>query len=203
VSEESLPSADSAAGLEPVRRRMQVEERAPWPAFLVSLAGAGLSFAAMWFVGGPMVRYLAVSGCALVLWYAVARRRPIAFTLGWMAPPALIMGLLFWHMGGVGDYVTSGSFDRDVWISKRDADFGDRTRLRMVESLRASGRLEQLTREEAVALLGPQHQDWWGLPVNEWIWRLGPDRGIGIDSSWLLLHFGPDGRVESHRIIED
>lgn len=146
-------------------------------------------------------------GLAVAAIVALATRRtwwrPIVFMGGWLALPALLFGMLFWVSGG-SDYVLARSFDREAWVEKRGAAFGDRTRLRMVDDLQRSGRLDGLARERALELLGPPDDGvWWGNDGRSPVWRLGPDRGFGVDSSWLRLTFGPDGRVVDHDIVED
>jgi len=178
-----------------------------WPAAAVFFGAGLLSTGGMVLLVGASYAYLLVTGVVLVaaLVALVARRtrqRPLAFLLGWFSPHVLLLGFFLWWTGSLGDFFLSHSFDRDEWLAKRAASFDDRTRLRMVEDLRASGRLEGLTREEAATLLGePDARRW--EDDRSWVWRLGPDRGIGIDSSWLLLRFGPEGRVVLHDVVED
>lgn len=179
-----------------------------WPAARVFCGSGLLSFAAIVLTRGSGRPYFVVTGLVLMVGLGAillrrTRQHPVALVLGWLTPPALMVLLLLWMTGTLGDYVLSSTFERDTWIAKRGASFSDRTRLRMVEHLRASGRLDRLTQAEAVALLGDPDERRWGDDDRAWIWRLGPDRGIGIDSSWLRLKFGSDGRVESHRIVED
>jgi hypothetical protein len=41
---------------------------------------------------------------------------------------------------------------------------------------------------------------------NDWdaVYWLGPERGLfGIDSEWLVLRIGPDGRVMEYRVMTD
>jgi hypothetical protein len=173
----------------------------------VFFVGALLSFALLWFVGGPISGYFAVSFALVFVWayVPIARRRglhPWAFLLGWITPPVVLVGALFWMMGG-SDYVLARSFDRTAWIETRQPSSSDRTRLRMVESLRSSGRLDGLTRDAAVTLLGPPDARRWGADEQAWVWLLGPSRGMPIDSSFLRLRFGPDGRVVAHDVVED
>ena len=148
--------------------------------------------------------YLGVTAAVLVVlilfvWGASTRRLMIGFAAGWLTPLALGLGLMLWWAGALGDLFLSGDFDAAAWRAKHEASFSDRTRLRMVEDLRQSKRLDGRTRAEVLELLGPpssHHGD-------ELTWRLGPDRGIGIDSSLLTVRFGSDGRVARHWVWED
>ena len=178
------------------------------PTFLIASL---LSFVLMSVVvGWTLVAYLLLTGAVVVagIVLLVVRARnlhPVAFALGWLAPPGAVLCLLLlmmWYSGELGDYVLTGRFDAEVWRAHAGAEFGDRTRLRMVDDLRASGRLDGLTREQALMLLGEPSQRFQG--DDGWIWWVGPERGfIVIDSTWLEVRFGPDGRVVSHRLTED
>ena len=73
----------------------------------------------------------------------------------------------------------------------------------MVEWLVRSGRLDGLTRPQLLALLGPPSgagyfTDW------DLVYWLGPERGwFGIDSEWLVIRLGPDGRVAEYEIARE
>ena len=76
-------------------------------------------------------------------------------------------------------------------------------RLRMADDLVENKKLIGLTRQEVVARLG-------GPPKTEYfenfdlVYYLGPERGfMSIDSEWLVVKFGPDGRVERAAIAND
>jgi hypothetical protein len=76
-------------------------------------------------------------------------------------------------------------------------------RLRMVDDLIASKRLDGLRRDELQRLLGPPDQtDKW----KDWdlVYWLGPDRSyFRIDSEWLVVRFDRAGRVGAYRLIRD
>ena len=77
------------------------------------------------------------------------------------------------------------------------------TRLRMVDDLVASKRLDGLQRGEVTALLGPADQTEY---FKDWdlVYWLGPERGwIRIDSEWLVLRFDRSGHVAEYRIARD
>lgn len=76
-------------------------------------------------------------------------------------------------------------------------------RVTMVSALLLTHRLEGRTRSEVVDLLGaPTNTDYfadWDL-----VYWLGDERGLfGIDSEWLVIRLGPDGRVVERRVVTD
>jgi hypothetical protein len=76
-------------------------------------------------------------------------------------------------------------------------------RLRMADDLVDSKKLIGLTRQEVVTRLGePPKTEY--FKEFDLVYYLGPERGfISIDSEWLVLKFGPDGRVERAAIARD
>jgi hypothetical protein len=98
-------------------------------------------------------------------------------------------------------YLPMRTFDAVAWRQVQRAD--DETRLQMVESLLRSGRLNGLTRAQAVALLGPPDG---GDYFSDWdlVYWLGPERGmIRIDSEWLVIRFDQHGRVSQYKVARD
>ena len=92
-------------------------------------------------------------------------------------------------------------FDSQRWKQVERSD--DYSRLRMIESLTLSGRLNGITRTEVVSLLGPSDDTDY---FNEWdfVYWLGPERSfISLDSEWLVIKIGPTGRVVDYRIVSD
>jgi len=51
-------------------------------------------------------------------------------------------------------------------------------------------------------LLGPPTQT---DKVKQWdlVYWMEPEPGLGVDSVWLVLRVGADGRVAEHRILTD
>jgi hypothetical protein len=95
----------------------------------------------------------------------------------------------------------SAPFDAAAWRHGRTSD--NHVRLRMVDPLLESGRLEGLTRPQVLELLGPPDG---GSYFRDWdfVYWLGPERGfISIDSEWLVLRLGSDGRVSEYRVVRD
>ena len=92
-------------------------------------------------------------------------------------------------------------FDSQRWKQVERSD--DYSRLRMIESLTLSGRLNRITRAEVVSLLGPSDDTNY---FNEWdfVYWLGPERSfISLDSEWLVIKIGSTGRVVDYRIVSD
>jgi len=92
-------------------------------------------------------------------------------------------------------------FDAVVWSDPaRDQ---DDVRLGMADRLLADRTLIGLTRPQVVAMLGEPpptnyFRDW------DLVYRLGMERSyIRIDSEWLVLRLGPDGRVAQARLVRD
>jgi hypothetical protein len=74
----------------------------------------------------------------------------------------------------------------------------------MVDWLFWTKKLDGRTRAEVIALLGPPDGgDYFREPDNLVYW-LGPERGImSIDSEWLVIRIGPDGRVSGYKLARD
>jgi hypothetical protein len=88
------------------------------------------------------------------------------------------------------------------WLVNGRTDIMWPTRLRMIDDLVARHDLTGLSRDSALALLGPADStDYW----KDWdaVYHLGPERGLmRIDSEWLVLRFSGD-RVTEWRIVRD
>ena len=84
-----------------------------------------------------------------------------------------------------------------------DGDPGWPTRLRMIDDLMASKRLNGLKRDQVESLLGPRDDtDKW----EDWdlVYWLGPERGlIRIDSEWLVIRFDSGERVTDYQLVRD
>jgi hypothetical protein len=102
------------------------------------------------------------------------------------------------------NYAHRAKFESAGWSSEsRDQTSLWPTRLRMIDDLVASKRLDGLQRGDVTALLGPADKtdyftDW------DLVYWLGPERGlIRIDSEWLVLRFDESGRVAEYRVARD
>jgi len=98
-------------------------------------------------------------------------------------------------------YLPFQFFDSKKWKQVERSD--DYTRLRMIEPLMKSGRLDHATRSEVISILGhpdetPYFSDW------DFVYWLGPERGlITLDSEWLVIRFGQSDVVSEYRIVSD
>jgi hypothetical protein len=104
------------------------------------------------------------------------------------------------------DYSQRIAFHDKAWrersLDRADAEWP--TRLRMVDDLIAKRRLDGLTRNELLVLLGPADKtDKW----RDWdlVYWLGHERSgfIRIDSEWLVIRFDDSGRVGSYQVVAD
>ncbi len=108
----------------------------------------------------------------------------------------IIAAVVVWHMWFPGH-----EFNPAGW--QADAEVGSGVRQQMTGRLLARGTLIGLPREEVVRLLGEPPATGY---FSDWdlVYWLGPERGfIGIDSEWLVLRLGADGRVVEARLVTD
>ena len=91
-------------------------------------------------------------------------------------------------------------FDSSLWGNSQTP---ASVRLRMADDLVENKKLIGLTRQEVVARLGePPKTEY--FKEFDLVYYLGPERGfISIDSEWLVLKLGPDGRVVRATIVRD
>jgi hypothetical protein len=112
-------------------------------------------------------------GVVALACYFLIARAPLPFVQSW------------WHAGG--------SQWNDPWNRRH----------RMADWLVYSHSLIGLTRAQAVGKLGePPSTDYF----RDWtlVYNLGAERGfMSIDSEWLVIRVGRDGRVEEARIVRD
>lgn len=94
-------------------------------------------------------------------------------------------------------------FDAQRWQDRTRAYSRDAVRGCMVDDLLRRRLLEGRTRDEVVALLGePRRSVFFG--DYDLVYWLGPERSLlSIDSEWLLLRLGADGRVTEIRLATD
>jgi hypothetical protein len=142
-------------------------------------------WAAIWFSTG-WVALLTTLVLALGVGL-ISRRAPEArlrgpLILGTAIAWLPILGLMLLLPGGCADEFPL-PFNASLWRVSP-------VRQLMVDSLVESDRLAGMTRSEVHLLLGEPSD-----PGGVDLWRMGPDRGIGIDSEWLAIRFGPQDRV--------
>lgn len=151
--------------------------------------------------------WLAV-GVVLVFRFVKGQRVRVGFYfLGTVAPPVILVGWLVFG-DAVADLVHRRRFDAEVWRSEESSQ--DDTlwppRLCMVDSLMSSGQLDGLGRSQVVELLGTPHDKSFppGATSCDMHYYLGPERGfIRIDSEWLFITFGDDGKVNRYWLYRD
>ncbi len=98
-------------------------------------------------------------------------------------------------------YLPFKLFNSQQW--KQAERSGDDARLRMIEPLMNSGRLDGLTRSEVVSLLGPP-DDTNYFRDYDFVYWLGPERGLlSLDSEWLVIRFGASSVVSEYRVVSD
>lgn len=131
-----------------------------------------------------------------------SRFRAVAYAVGSATPYVLVMGWLFF--GPILDEAWHRQdFDSAAWIAQEGANTEWPARIRMVDNLLDEGRLHGLDRNGVLALLGsPEATTRW--PDWDMIYWLGPERGfLRIDSEWLGIRFGSDGKVAATELLRD
>ncbi len=134
--------------------------------------------------------------------------RVISYILGTVTPYVVLTAFLF--LGPeVGNYMHSKTFDAELWRNQSAMDINDwPPRLCMVDDLISSQKLEGLTRQQVIALLGEPEEfnlfDFGDPPERCIIYYLGPERGlIRIDSEWLHITFKENGKVDRYLTVKD
>ena len=128
--------------------------------------------------------------------------RPLAFAAGAASVYVLVVGSL-WLGPGIENYWHRREFAPAAWRRNERRDVMWPARLAMVDDLMARHVLRGLSRDSVERLLGSRDSTDY---FREWdlVYWLGPERGIiRIDSEWLVLRFGVDGRVSDYRIVRD
>ena len=94
-------------------------------------------------------------------------------------------------------------FDRAKWTDSALVYSRTAPRECMVDNLLKRHPLVGKTRAEVVSLLGEPRKTSYFSEYDLVYW-LGPERSwIAIDSLWLVLRLGPDGRVTEARLVTD
>jgi hypothetical protein len=104
-------------------------------------------------------------------------------------------GLVGWGLG----YLPVLPFSSARWKAPPEG----RVRVHMVDAFLLTHRLRGMRRETVVALLGQDPPTGYFRDWDQVYW-LGQERGLfAIDSEWLVLRYGPDGRVAAWRVVRD
>jgi hypothetical protein len=105
-----------------------------------------------------------------------------------------VVGLVVWRV-----WYPGRSFDPELW--RDESRMVDGVRHDMAVRMLARDTLIGKTREEVVELLGSPGRDEPDLLA----YQLGPNRSpfLAMDSAWLSVILGPDGRVVRCKLWED
>ena len=108
---------------------------------------------------------------------------------------AVILAAGSWFMLRPGRH-----FDPSLWSNPATP---ASVRLRMAEDLVDNKKMVGLTRQEVVAQLGePPKTEY--FKNFDLVYYLGPERGfVSVDSEWLVMKLGQDGRVTRAIIARD
>jgi hypothetical protein len=118
-----------------------------------------------------------------------------------LSPYLLLYGSVSY--GAVREHLHRIPFDSAKWQNSELVDGNDPIRIRMVDDLMKSRRLDGRSVEEVRKLLG-KRTDTDSFEEYELVYWLGPERGfMGIDSEWLVISFDDKGVVQSYGIKHD
>lgn len=125
-----------------------------------------------------------------------------ALPAAWPPYVALVTFLFLWPP--LTDHWHRRDFDAAGWRAAVEDGWSDwPVRLTMADDLVASGTLRERTRDEVEALLGPPTETP-KFATWDMIYYLGPERSLlRIDSEWLVLKFGADGRAREISLVRD
>lgn len=94
-------------------------------------------------------------------------------------------------------------FNSQAWQDPKQVNGDDPVRIRMIDDLMASKRLDRRSRAEVEKLLGNLTNEEYFTNYDLVYW-LGPERGfMSIDSEWLVIKFDSRGFVSEYRIVRD
>jgi len=107
----------------------------------------------------------------------------------------------YWWLSYAGD--GSDRFDSHAWRASLLRDDDDPIRLKMVDSLLEQHRLQGMSRDQIVSLIGkPPKTEY--FKQYDFVYWLGPERGgFSIDSEWLAIRFDETDHVREARIVRD
>jgi hypothetical protein len=119
-----------------------------------------------------------------------------------LTPYLMLFGTIGWQ--GLEERMARRPFEPAAWRAATaypvDA---EPLRLRMVDDLLERRLLDGRTRAEVVALLGAPPATGY-FRDYDLVYLLGPERSfLSIDSEWLGVRFGPDGRVAEAALLRD
>jgi hypothetical protein len=132
------------------------------------------------------------------------RRVSIAVVVGTMialSPYILLFGKYSYH--SVFERLRRIPFDSTSWQDAKQVNGVDPVRIRMVDDLVRSRRLDRRSRVEVEKLLGkPTNTNY--FKEYDLVYWLGPERSfMGIDSEWLAITLDSSGVVQKYQIVSD
>ena len=151
------------------------------------------------------IRWLPAAGLLAVAILRIRKGRvfrPLAYLAGGVGVYALAVSTLLFGPT-IENYRYRAAFDPVAWRGNARPNGDWPTRLTMVDDLLERRLLRGATRDSVDRLLGRRDETSY---FKDWdlVYRLGPERGlIRIDSEWLVVSFGADGRVRDARTVRD
>lgn len=116
----------------------------------------------------------------------------------WSGAALLILGAACWVLLG-----GARSFDREAWLLSGSMERGPYPRLELADELIATERLLGLDRVQVIELLGEPGEHGYFQDYDLVYW-LGPERSyISVDSEWLAVKLGADGKVTECQLVRD
>lgn len=157
-----------------------------------------------------LVGWLPWTAFALVVVIRLIKGRRIRWGAYFVGTAIPMMVLIGWLVLGdtVADIAHRQRFNDETWRKQEttEHDVMWPPRLCMVDDLMTSARLMGMSSNEVVELLGQAHDKSFPLGAVDCDihYYLGPERGfIRIDSEWLFLKFGTDGKVIRQWLYRD
>jgi hypothetical protein len=157
-----------------------------------------------------LVGWLPWIAFAIVLVFRFVKGRHVRagfYFIGTSTPTVLLIGWLLFGVS-VADLYHRQEFNAEVWQNqeKIEHDIMWPPRLCMVDHLMSSGQLDGLTSNHVIHLLGPPSDESfpYGAKSCDIHYYLGPERGFfRVDSEWLFITFGDDGKVDRYWLYRD
>jgi len=124
---------------------------------------------------------------------------PLYYFYGSILPISVLLFTLFFGPS-INNFYYSEKFDSVAWLNPEENDFMWPARLRMVDDLISSGKLDNLSRRETIKILGePSMTEKDSNGKYTLTYHLGPERGfIRIDSEWLSIEFNKNDEAEKY-----
>ena len=114
-----------------------------------------------------------------------------------MTPITYVLAFLIFI--AVLTYTPSNDFSSGAWVADPNK------RIELLDDLIDSGKLDNLSKEQVIAMLGQPEQGckYFTNTKRDMIYFLGPERGLfSIDSEWLLIWFD-NGKVNKYELAID